>query len=408
MSKQITQLRLFVASPDEVKGERETITKVVNELNNSFERDAIQLKVVKWETDAAPGVADYSQQVINNDIGDDFDIFVGIMWTRFGSSTPHASSGTEEEFNNAYKRYQQNPDNLQIMFYFNQAPKNPNDIDPEQLKLINEFKSKLGDQGVLYWTYDGIDSFEPLFRTHLTKKVQNWGKTWGTDTGKTIDATEEIDETQEINDFDDDDDYGFIELIEIGNDSLEISNNAIMMITSATETVGQEMGKRAKEFEQSQVPTPNMKQGKMVLRRTADNMEQFVKRVEPEIPIFSDNFSKGINYYTRATTLINDFQGENEEQIEDALNNIREMRNSIIQALGGTQSLRDATYKLPRISRDITIAKKHMGKTLDNLIYEIDSAKDLTAEAENSLEQTLIENRTQSQRNPQIPPKQIE
>lgn len=398
MSEQVTLLRVFVASPGDVKEERESITKVVNELNNIFDKDNIFLKVVKWETDVSPGAGEESQAVIDKQIGDNYDIFVGIMWTRFGTPTRHAGSGTVHEFNKAYERYQKNPDSLQIMFYFNQKQPNLDDIDTEQLNSLREFKSKLGGKGVLYWNYNGIDNFEPQFRAHLADKIQNWGKTWGTCTGgiETIDSDKEVDEIKEMNEIvDEGEEYGFIEYIEIGTDNFETSAEAINRISSATVTVGEKVSENAEEYKQSQIPTPNMKQGKMILKRTADDMEQFVKRVKPEIPIFSDAFSIGMDAYTRAAALLNDFEGENEDQILNALTTIKEMRSSMLPALGGIQNLRDATHKIPRMSRDIIMAKKHMVAILDDLINEINSSKDLTAEAEKTLEKVLIDYQNQ-------------
>ena len=38
------------------------------------------------------------QQIINSQVSDEYDIFIGILWTRFGTPTERAGSGTEEEF----------------------------------------------------------------------------------------------------------------------------------------------------------------------------------------------------------------------------------------------------------------------------------------------------------------------
>ncbi|MYD31374.1 MAG: DUF4062 domain-containing protein, partial [Nitrospira sp. SB0661_bin_20] len=63
------------------------------------------MDVVRWETRTTPGFGKDPQDVINKQISDAYDIFIGIMWTRFGTPTPRAGSGTEEEFLRAYDRY---------------------------------------------------------------------------------------------------------------------------------------------------------------------------------------------------------------------------------------------------------------------------------------------------------------
>lgn len=51
-----------------------------------------------FETDIMPGFGSDPQAVINEQINDDFDIFVGLLKGKFGTPTPRAGSGTEEEF----------------------------------------------------------------------------------------------------------------------------------------------------------------------------------------------------------------------------------------------------------------------------------------------------------------------
>ena len=59
--------------------------------------------------------------VINRQLPDDCDIFLGVMWARFGTATPRAGSGTEEEFERALTRHQANSRSVMILFYFKQA-----------------------------------------------------------------------------------------------------------------------------------------------------------------------------------------------------------------------------------------------------------------------------------------------
>jgi hypothetical protein len=86
MPRTETILRVFVASPSDVIEERQLLEEVVKELNLTWSKNlGIRLELVKWETHAFPGIGDDPQAVINTEIGDDYDIFIGIMWTRFGS-----------------------------------------------------------------------------------------------------------------------------------------------------------------------------------------------------------------------------------------------------------------------------------------------------------------------------------
>ena len=56
MAQKITGLRVVLASPSDVKREREAFAKVVDQVNNDTARPAgFHLDLWRWETDARPG-----------------------------------------------------------------------------------------------------------------------------------------------------------------------------------------------------------------------------------------------------------------------------------------------------------------------------------------------------------------
>ena len=135
MTKRIEQIRIFISSPSDVSAERVAALKVIDELNRTFcATNGITLFPLTWENNTYPSVGVYSQDVINDQIGE-YDIFVGIMANRFGTPTPKAGSGTEEEFNIAFC----NKEQIQIMFFFKNAQILSNDINIEQLIKVREY-----------------------------------------------------------------------------------------------------------------------------------------------------------------------------------------------------------------------------------------------------------------------------
>ncbi len=185
MARKVTILRVFAASPTDVAEERAALEEIVRELNLTWGNNiGLSLDLVKWETHAYPGIGSDAQAVINEQIADDYDIFVGIMWTRFGTPTGRAGSGTAEEFERAYSRFKSDPNQIRIMFYFNDAPVPPSQLDPEQLSLVQKFRGELGQKGDLYWTYTTREEFSQLLRIHLSRQVQAWGKSWGMESQK--------------------------------------------------------------------------------------------------------------------------------------------------------------------------------------------------------------------------------
>ena len=138
----ILDLKCFIASPGDVSEEREACEKVFEDINNSLGKIlGFKLSSLRWENDIYPGVGEYGQQVINEQVDGNYDLFIGIMKTRFGTPTPQAGSGTEEEFNNAYEKYK-NGEIDNIFFYFGNPSVSPYEIGYVQFQKVKDSESE--------------------------------------------------------------------------------------------------------------------------------------------------------------------------------------------------------------------------------------------------------------------------
>ena len=157
------RLRIFIGSPGDVGEERDLVSLIVEELRRTVARlVSIELETVRWETHAWPALGDDAQDVINREIGD-YDVFVGIMWKRFGTRTKRAPSGTAEEFDRAYE-YFTDYAKPKIMFYFRAKPFFTTDLSElRQFKKVLEIRRKLQKFGVLYWEYVEPIEFDRRF-----------------------------------------------------------------------------------------------------------------------------------------------------------------------------------------------------------------------------------------------------
>jgi len=118
-----------------------------------------------------PGVGPDAQAVINNQVGEDYDIYIGILGHRFGTQTPRAGSGTEEEFERAYQRWRNVPDTVRILFYFKSASDVPlQELDLAQLGKVQEFRRRISPQ-VLYSNFKTADDFLKQVRDHLWQLI---------------------------------------------------------------------------------------------------------------------------------------------------------------------------------------------------------------------------------------------
>ena len=199
MPKVTTNLRVFLSSPGDLSEERTIFKAVIDESNRILSDSDIRFELVMWETDTYPSIGKDAQSIINEQIGDNYDIFIGLMWTRFGTPTPRAGSGTEEEFNLALEKLERNPANSRILFYFkDSSPESLSKIDLKQLEKVNEFKKQLRTKG-LVWDYKNLGEFKEIVRNHLLSHARDFRKTWGFDSPLVINKVEK--EILEVKEF---------------------------------------------------------------------------------------------------------------------------------------------------------------------------------------------------------------
>src|SRR6266581_9631463 len=90
--------RVLIASPCDLAEERQVATEAVNDWNAQHAvAEAVVLLPVKWETHATPQSGVRPQEAINRQLVNGCDILVGMFWTKIGTSTGVAESGTVEE-----------------------------------------------------------------------------------------------------------------------------------------------------------------------------------------------------------------------------------------------------------------------------------------------------------------------
>ena len=95
MPTPILKYRLFLSSPSDLLDDRASIEQVISELNLTFGHDNnLILELIKWETHSGPAISDKSvQKIITDDVGDDYDLFIGLLWKKFGTPTDQFDSG---------------------------------------------------------------------------------------------------------------------------------------------------------------------------------------------------------------------------------------------------------------------------------------------------------------------------
>lgn len=161
MAYEATVIPIMIASPGDVSEERDTIRKVIHDWNDiNAAQSKIVLIPVGWETHSSPDLSGRPQELINSRLLKDCDILIGVFWTRFGTPTGEAQSGTEEEIETHISH------GKPAMLYFSSKPVVPESIDPEQYKKVQDFKQKCYSKGLVE-SFDSTIDFENKLRSQL-------------------------------------------------------------------------------------------------------------------------------------------------------------------------------------------------------------------------------------------------
>ncbi len=108
MNEKLSVVRVFLASPGDLAAERTIVEGLVDETNRLWSAEyGVLLQLIRWERDVRPGIAEDAQAVVNNQISDDYDVLIGLLWAHFGTPTLRYSSGTQEEFERAIARFKE-------------------------------------------------------------------------------------------------------------------------------------------------------------------------------------------------------------------------------------------------------------------------------------------------------------
>jgi tetratricopeptide (TPR) repeat protein len=166
--KQLSLIRAFVASPGDLNAERDRFRRVIEEVNRiKAETLSIHIMPLGWE-DTLPGKG-RPQELINQDI-ESCDIFVLLLWKRWGSPSGEYSSGTEEEFELARRLNEDQNGKPYILLYFKTIPDDMLADPGPQLRQTLSFRSRIEqERSFFYSSFDSEEEWENKFRDHLCR-----------------------------------------------------------------------------------------------------------------------------------------------------------------------------------------------------------------------------------------------
>lgn len=166
MPTETLQIKIFVSCPSDVKNEKEVVKKACEILNKQYKMAGsnVYIKVIEYETEVSPQVSEKGTQfIINEQIGDDYDVYIGIFWKRFGHKQSIIGlTPTQEEFERALSRNRESGKPAMAIYFkdVRNEPTEPEEI--EQLSLVRKFKESIKSTGYYGEFQEEIDFLEKL------------------------------------------------------------------------------------------------------------------------------------------------------------------------------------------------------------------------------------------------------
>lgn len=166
MTFQATVVRIFVASPSDVTDERAAVVQEIRDWNaaHAHETDLI-LEPVRWETHATPEMGERPQAIINRQLVRQCDILIGIFWTRLGTPTGEAQSGTIEEIRDFERA------GKPVLLYFSDREVSPRKIDQDQYERLQAFRVDCEERGLISG-FESVPELREQLGRHLPSAIR--------------------------------------------------------------------------------------------------------------------------------------------------------------------------------------------------------------------------------------------
>ncbi len=167
-------ITIFLSSPGDLEEERKIIAKEVNKLSTVLRGSYnVEIKLLTWLNDTYSSIGSSGQDVINKLIGDEYDIYLGMVADKLGTPTDEADSGTVEEYKRALTRNKESGKPAMLFFQIERIIKQTT-ADIKELSRVRDFIDSVRRDGML--TFDvSLNDLDSIVFLHLYKQIDSSG-----------------------------------------------------------------------------------------------------------------------------------------------------------------------------------------------------------------------------------------
>lgn len=169
-------IKIVMASPSDLKSEREYITKIIQNKDSRYKRFGVTLDLRKWEDTLPEFNENGAQGVIDDDLGiNEADIFICLFWKRFGTVIEQfGETGTQHELKVTMESKSKRGKPQISLLLKKVAPEEKN----AEYESLNNYLESLSNKG-LFQTFDDIKSLgiiiENILDTALATALRRKG-----------------------------------------------------------------------------------------------------------------------------------------------------------------------------------------------------------------------------------------
>ncbi len=167
MAEPIKQIKVFISCPSDVKKEKDIVIRVCETLNKTaFLNRKLNIITIHWKKDVIPVITGDSPQLLIDEHLDseDYDIYFGILWKRFGDPQKNGRTPTEGEFENALAKFQQHQKPIITVFFRKDDLVSSSIEETRQLLAVQIFEEKIKNLGINGSYISEVDFFDKALK----------------------------------------------------------------------------------------------------------------------------------------------------------------------------------------------------------------------------------------------------
>jgi hypothetical protein len=366
MSVNTKRVRILVSSPSDVQSERDALETAINELNLSRPNSDRRFELIRWETHGSPQAGPDTQAILNQQLTNDCDIFLGILWHRLGTATPRADSGTVEEFDRAYARFEKNPSDVAIMFYFKTASPPLEDIQPEQLARVREFRETLKKKA-LYQQFSSLDEFTSLVRIHLARWLNALEHQDNSNRGARATPSKDDEKSQ-----------GILDLFERANTNMKVMMEIANRLAGRMVSLGNDTKSHTSRLTSlaSTGTVPPVREVRRVVDSMAQLLGDFANQVSAELSPMRNASRESFDSFGLGAQIAIE-SGVDASRFSDNVTAILNFANTADGVSSQIETFRETIRSMPRMTSPLNRARRNCLDSLSALKSELTGTANL-------------------------------